>query len=124
MEACSEGNFNSFSQLRAFVVGNGYGPRNVLLTRSNSSNNSQRFQISQQYVVPPLIVTNAIVVLLHAHSDGDISAKIADFGLSVRMYSSSFQAEKARERTVANPFWLAPEILREEEYTMSADGMR
>ncbi len=63
------------------------------------------------------------LVLLHVDANNDIVAKIGDFGLSARMYSSSLQAEKARERTVANPYWLAPEILREEEYTINSDGM-
>lgn len=39
------------------------------------------------------------------------------------MYSGALQAPKARERTVANPLWLAPEILREEQYSISSDGM-
>jgi serine/threonine protein kinase len=56
------------------------------------------------------------------NSNGELVAKIADFGLSVPMYSGALQSSKARERTVANPLWLAPEILREEQYTLSSDG--
>lgn len=48
---------------------------------------------------------------------------MADFGLSVPLYSGALQAPKARERTVANPLWLAPEILREEQYSISSDGI-
>jgi hypothetical protein len=61
--------------------------------------------------------------LLIVKSENDITAKISDFGLSVPMYSGALQAEKARERTVVNPCWLAPEILREEQYAISSDGM-
>eukprot|EP00026_Physarum_polycephalum_P002106 Phypoly_transcript_02110.p1 GENE.Phypoly_transcript_02110~~Phypoly_transcript_02110.p1 ORF type:complete len:867 (+),score=164.15 Phypoly_transcript_02110:311-2602(+) len=60
-------------------------------------------------------------ILLIVNSENDITAKISDFGLSVPMYSGSLQAEKARERTVVNPLWLAPEILREEQYAISSD---
>jgi serine/threonine protein kinase len=41
-------------------------------------------------------------------------AKVGDFGLSSRLYGSSALQEKTKKRTVGNPTWLAPEIMREE----------
>lgn len=40
-------------------------------------------------------------------------AKIADFGTSSIMFASSFR-EDSRNRTVANPTWLAPEVIKEQ----------
>jgi len=46
---------------------------------------------------------------------------VADFGITGKMYLEKFRAQKARDREVENPTWLAPEIIREEPYTAAAD---
>jgi hypothetical protein len=48
-------------------------------------------------------------------------AKIADFGISGKLYMAMFSAKKARDREVENPTWLAPEIIREEPYSAASD---
>ena len=47
--------------------------------------------------------------------DAPVLAKIADFGLSAAMMQS------AMGRKVDCPVWLAPEIMRNQEYTTKAD---
>ncbi|EGG17328.1 pleckstrin domain-containing protein [Cavenderia fasciculata] len=49
-----------------------------------------------------------------------LRAKVADFGLSSRMFIQSLK-HKLREFPVGNITWVAPEILREEEYTVKSD---
>ena len=44
-----------------------------------------------------------------------VVAKIADFGLTQRLYVPSLR-ETSRSRDVANPTWLAPEIMRGDEF--------
>eukprot|EP01129_Flabellula_baltica_P000031 TRINITY_DN1002_c0_g1_i3.p1 TRINITY_DN1002_c0_g1~~TRINITY_DN1002_c0_g1_i3.p1 ORF type:complete len:1661 (+),score=374.68 TRINITY_DN1002_c0_g1_i3:663-4985(+) len=46
-------------------------------------------------------------------------AKITDFGLSEKMQSIKFKAEK--QSLVDNPTWLAPEILKKEPYSTPSD---
>eukprot|EP01125_Pyxidicula_operculata_P003837 TRINITY_DN1526_c0_g2_i6.p1 TRINITY_DN1526_c0_g2~~TRINITY_DN1526_c0_g2_i6.p1 ORF type:complete len:1660 (-),score=387.66 TRINITY_DN1526_c0_g2_i6:980-5959(-) len=48
-------------------------------------------------------------------------AKIADFGLSKELLTDSFKSAKAADRDVANPTWLAPEILKVEPNGKPAD---
>lgn len=48
-------------------------------------------------------------------NDAPVLAKIADFGLSAAMMQS------AMGRKVDCPVWLAPEIMRNQEYTTKAD---
>jgi serine/threonine protein kinase len=47
--------------------------------------------------------------------DGRIMAKVADFGTARSL------APTIAGRTVDNPIWLAPEVMRNEEYTEKAD---
>ncbi len=48
---------------------------------------------------------------LRAGSDGTLVAKVADFGTARNL------APTIAGRTVDNPIWLAPEVMRNEEYT-------
>ena len=55
-------------------------------------------------------------VLIASLSENDeIVAKVADFGTSQAVVS------KTKGRTVANPVWLAPEIMKDEPYSEKAD---
>ena len=56
-------------------------------------------------------------VLIVDHSDGSpVIAKVADFGLSSRMFVDQLQG-----RPVENPTWCAPEIMQHNPYTEKAD---
>ena len=55
-------------------------------------------------------------ILMSSISENDkVVAKVADFGLSQALASTT------KGRSVANPIWLAPEIMRNEEYSEKAD---
>jgi len=54
-------------------------------------------------------------VLLNRNEDGSIVAKVADFGLSRNL------GPTIGGRLCDNPTWLAPEIMKNEEYTEKAD---
>lgn len=72
---------------------------------------------------PPFIhrdIKSPNVLLLSTNYLSEVCAKIGDFGLSSRMYVPSLQ-EKAVSRDVANPTWLAPEIIREQEFNVASD---
>eukprot|EP00026_Physarum_polycephalum_P000314 Phypoly_transcript_00314.p1 GENE.Phypoly_transcript_00314~~Phypoly_transcript_00314.p1 ORF type:complete len:1738 (-),score=158.13 Phypoly_transcript_00314:23-5236(-) len=45
-----------------------------------------------------------------------VVCKVADFGLSSQMW-----VESLKERDIANPTWLAPEVISETEYTVKSD---
>ena len=72
---------------------------------------------------PPFIhrdLKSPNILLLSTDYRSEQCAKIGDFGLSSRMYVPSYK-EKSISRDVANPTWLAPEIIREEEFDVSSD---
>ena len=67
---------------------------------------------------PPIIhrdlkSPNVLIDSLDEHAE--VIAKVADFGLSQVLASTT------QGRSVANPVWLAPEIMKAEEYTEKAD---
>mmetsp|Transcript_33003 Transcript_33003/g.82965 ORF Transcript_33003/g.82965 Transcript_33003/m.82965 type:complete len:2143 (+) Transcript_33003:102-6530(+) len=55
------------------------------------------------------------VLLVDLREDAEVVAKVADFGLSQAIASTT------KGRSVANPVWLAPEIMEGLEYTDKAD---
>jgi serine/threonine protein kinase len=61
---------------------------------------------------------NIMIVSLKA--DSPVMAKVGDFGLASRLFLASLR-HKLRDFPVGNSTWLAPEILREEEYTVKSD---
>lgn len=72
---------------------------------------------------PPFIhrdLKSPNVLLLSTDFRAEQCAKVGDFGLSSRMYVPAYK-EKSVSRDVANPTWLAPEIIREEEFDVSSD---
>jgi len=72
---------------------------------------------------PPLVhkdLKSPNILLVSFHPKAPVMAKVADFGLSSRLYVPEFQ-ETAKKRAVGNPTWLAPEIMREEEFTEKSD---
>ncbi|KAN0011928.1 hypothetical protein ACTFIU_000147 [Dictyostelium citrinum] len=72
-------------------------------------------------VTPPLLHRDlkSPNVLL-SMKDGVYTAKVGDFGLSSRMFIQALK-HKLRNFPVGNITWVAPEILREEEYTVKSD---
>jgi len=67
---------------------------------------------------PPVIhrdLKSPNVLLSSLDPTAEVCAKVADFGLSQAFSSST------RGRSVANPVWLAPEIMKNEDYTEKAD---
>eukprot|EP01094_Clydonella_sp_ATCC50884_P021946 TRINITY_DN493_c0_g3_i1.p1 TRINITY_DN493_c0_g3~~TRINITY_DN493_c0_g3_i1.p1 ORF type:complete len:2040 (-),score=911.87 TRINITY_DN493_c0_g3_i1:136-6255(-) len=67
---------------------------------------------------PPIIhrdLKSPNVLLAALEADAEVVAKIADFGLSQALASTT------SGRSVANPVWLAPEIMNNDEYTEKAD---
>jgi WD40 repeat protein len=72
---------------------------------------------------PPFIhrdLKSPNILLLSTDYLSEVCAKVGDFGLSSRMYVPAFQ-EKAMQRDVGNPTWLAPEIIREQEFDGNSD---
>lgn len=73
---------------------------------------------------PPLIhkdLKSPNILMAAMDESAPAMAKIADFGISGKLYMSMFSAKKARDREVENPTWLAPEIIREEPYSAASD---
>eukprot|EP01127_Copromyxa_protea_P009768 TRINITY_DN2323_c0_g1_i1.p1 TRINITY_DN2323_c0_g1~~TRINITY_DN2323_c0_g1_i1.p1 ORF type:complete len:1850 (-),score=340.01 TRINITY_DN2323_c0_g1_i1:35-5485(-) len=48
-------------------------------------------------------------------------AKIADFGLTRELVTENFAPQLSRNRDVANPTWLAPEVIRGDPHGVSSD---
>ncbi|KYQ90938.1 pleckstrin (PH) domain-containing protein [Tieghemostelium lacteum] len=72
-------------------------------------------------VTPPLLHRDLKSPnILLAMKNGHYQAKVGDFGLSSRMFIQSLK-HKLRNFPVGNITWVAPEILREEEYTVKSD---
>jgi serine/threonine protein kinase len=72
---------------------------------------------------PPFIhrdLKSPNILLVDLDPNAEVTAKIGDFGLSSRMYVPSLK-ENSKDRDVVNPTWLAPEIIREEEFTEKSD---
>jgi serine/threonine protein kinase len=72
---------------------------------------------------PPFIhrdLKSPNILLVAADANAEVTAKVGDFGLSSRLFVPSLK-EKSIDRDVANPTWLAPEILKEEEFTEKSD---
>eukprot|EP01125_Pyxidicula_operculata_P015927 TRINITY_DN5431_c0_g1_i1.p1 TRINITY_DN5431_c0_g1~~TRINITY_DN5431_c0_g1_i1.p1 ORF type:complete len:1097 (+),score=298.15 TRINITY_DN5431_c0_g1_i1:802-4092(+) len=66
---------------------------------------------------PPVIhrdLKSPNILMASTDYTADVVAKVADFGISGKLYSTEFKATKAKDRQVVNPTWLSPEILREE----------
>lgn len=73
---------------------------------------------------PPLLhrdMKSPNVLMSSLEPTAEAVAKVADFGLTGHVYAGNMAAQKARDRDVANPVWLAPEIIREEPYATAAD---
>lgn len=73
---------------------------------------------------PPLLhrdVKSPNILLANIEATSNVVAKIADFGLTGHIFTEKFAAQKARDREVVNPVWLAPEIMREQPYATAAD---
>ena len=73
---------------------------------------------------PPLIhkdLKSPNILLAGTKHDDLIVAKVADFGISGKLYSDKFKAITAKEREVENPTWLAPEVIKAQPYTAAAD---
>lgn len=73
---------------------------------------------------PPLLhrdIKSPNILLASRDPKADVVAKIADFGLTGHIFTDKFAAQKAREREVVNPVWLAPEVMREQPYGTAAD---
>ncbi|KAF2069141.1 hypothetical protein CYY_009538 [Polysphondylium violaceum] len=72
-------------------------------------------------VTPPLLHRDLKSPnILLTMKDGNYHAKVGDFGLSSRMFIQALR-HKLRNFPVGNITWVAPEILREEEYTVKSD---
>ena len=70
---------------------------------------------------PPLLhrdlkSPNVLVCTRRPKPGEKVMAKIADFGLSSRMFLESYQ-----DRAVENPTWCAPEVMQRQPYTEKAD---
>jgi len=50
----------------------------------------------------------------------EVLAKVADLGSVSRLYSE-IRESNSRNRLIANPLWLAPEIIRAESYGTASD---
>eukprot|EP01097_Dermamoeba_algensis_P006865 TRINITY_DN4282_c0_g1_i1.p1 TRINITY_DN4282_c0_g1~~TRINITY_DN4282_c0_g1_i1.p1 ORF type:complete len:672 (-),score=98.57 TRINITY_DN4282_c0_g1_i1:335-2182(-) len=75
-------------------------------------------------VQPPILhrdLKSPNILLMSLSTNATVCAKITDFGLSSRMHVSEFKARHISEHVVANPTWLAPEILHEERYSLASD---
>lgn len=73
---------------------------------------------------PPLIhkdLKSPNILMAGLKYDDLVVAKVADFGISGKLYSSKFKAISAKEREVENPTWLAPEVVKTQPYTAAAD---
>jgi len=73
---------------------------------------------------PPLLhrdMKSPNILMASLEPTAEAVAKVADFGLTGHVYAGNMAAQKARDRDVANPVWLAPEIIREEPYATAAD---
>lgn len=73
---------------------------------------------------PPLLhrdMKSPNILMSSLEPTSETVAKVADFGLTGHVYAGNMAAQKARDRDVANPVWLAPEIIREEPYATAAD---
>eukprot|EP01132_Coremiostelium_polycephalum_P001332 gene1332-1678_t len=72
-------------------------------------------------VTPPLLHRDLKSPnILLSKKDGIYQAKVGDFGLSSRMFIQALR-HKLRNFPVGNITWVAPEILKEEEYTVKSD---
>ncbi len=61
-------------------------------------------------------------ILIKSTDYRNVTAKIADFGLTVEMLTGSFRGiKKGSLREVVNPTWLAPEILRGSNFGLPSD---
>ena len=63
---------------------------------------------------------DAFLTARSTDANASITAKVSDFGLSSLLFIQSFK-ERSQDRAVANPTWLAPEVLNEEEYSEKSD---
>lgn len=73
---------------------------------------------------PPLIhkdLKSPNILMAGTKYDDLVVAKVADFGISGKLYANKFKAISAKEREVENPTWLAPEIVKTKPYTAAAD---
>jgi serine/threonine protein kinase/GTPase SAR1 family protein len=73
---------------------------------------------------PPLLhrdMKSPNILMASLDPTAEVVSKVADFGLTGHVYAGNMAAQKARDRDVANPVWLAPEIIREEAYATAAD---
>jgi serine/threonine protein kinase len=73
---------------------------------------------------PPLIhkdLKSPNVLMAGTKYDDVVVAKVADFGISGKLYANKFKAISAKEREVENPTWLAPEVVKTQPYTAAAD---
>jgi leucine-rich repeat kinase 2 len=75
-------------------------------------------------ITPPLLhrdlKTPNILLAGFSLRDAPNLAKVADFGLSSRLFVDALK-EQTQKRAVANPTWLAPEIMGEAEYSEKSD---
>eukprot|EP01133_Synstelium_polycarpum_P013612 gene13612-16019_t len=72
-------------------------------------------------VTPPLLHRDLKSPnILLTRTNGRLRAKVGDFGLSSRMFLQALR-QKLRNFPVGNITWVAPEILREDEYTVKSD---
>jgi len=70
-------------------------------------------------VIPPLLhrdLKSPNILVMKPHDGAFVIAKIADFGLSSKLFTDSLL-----DRAVENPTWCAPEVLMETGYTQKAD---
>ena len=69
---------------------------------------------------PPLLHRDLkspnVLIMDHTNFQAIAIAKVADFGLSERLF-----VEKLHDRVVENPTWCAPEVLKRKPYTEKAD---
>eukprot|EP01130_Rhizamoeba_saxonica_P007432 TRINITY_DN3008_c0_g3_i2.p1 TRINITY_DN3008_c0_g3~~TRINITY_DN3008_c0_g3_i2.p1 ORF type:complete len:731 (-),score=149.10 TRINITY_DN3008_c0_g3_i2:1261-3369(-) len=72
---------------------------------------------------PPFIhqdLKSPNILLLSLYPNSPICAKVADFGLTTRLYVPALRQKNA-DRDVVNPTWLAPEVMKELPYTGKVD---
>lgn len=72
---------------------------------------------------PPLVhrdLKSPNILLQSTNENAQVVAKVSDFGTAMHLYIGAFK-EKASDRTVALPTWLAPEVVAEDEYTEKSD---
>uniref|UniRef100_H3CG68 Protein kinase domain-containing protein n=1 Tax=Tetraodon nigroviridis TaxID=99883 RepID=H3CG68_TETNG len=87
------------------------------------------FPVTKQGISYDLIDTAVLLILVALTSqnclikcdDSGYSAVIGDFGLAEKIPTNPEKAEREKLSVVGSPYWMAPELLRDEVYNEKAD---